>query len=205
MACLVVVDVQNDFCQGGALAVDGSLEIIEGINQEANSGKYSLVVYTLDSHPADHLSFAKNHQGSEPFQSVFDAATGKLQMLWPVHCVEGSLGAELHPDLKVPTDAVFIRKGTNRNSEGYSAFGEEGVEDTGLSSLLKQHAVQRVFVTGLALDFCVGRTAIDAAKQGFATSILRDLTRGISQDTCLLAEQELVQCGGSVCSSHLSK
>ena len=202
MSCLIVVDVQNDFCEGGVLGVKGSSEIIEGINQEVESGKYILVVFTLDWHPANHCSFAANHPGVEAFQSVINAETGKPQRVWPVHCLQGSLGAELHSGLKVPKDAVLIRKGTNPKAEGYSGFGDVGIEDTGLLDLLKEHKVQQVLVAGLALDYCVARTAIDAAKRGFMTTIFEDLSRSISKESSLRAVQELMQYGGHIANSH---
>jgi nicotinamidase/pyrazinamidase len=154
MEALIVVDVQNDFCPGGALAVRGGDEILDEVNRLA--AQAPLVIATRDWHPPDHRSFAE--QGGP----------------WPVHCVRGTPGAELHPGLLMRTDAI-VDKGQTPEREGYSGF-----EDTALESLLHERGVESVDIVGLALDFCVKATALDARKAGFDVVVHRDATRAVN-------------------------
>ncbi len=154
MDALIVVDVQNDFCPGGALAVPDGDAVIAQINQLA--GQASFVVATRDWHPADHLSFAENG--------------GR----WPVHCVQDTPGAQLHPDLDRQSIDVILDKGQDRETEGYSGF-----EGTELERLLREHGAQRVDVAGLALDYCVKATAIDARRAGFDVVVHHDAIRAV--------------------------
>ena len=179
-AALIVVDVQNGFVTGGNLAVPRGEEVVPVINRIAPA--FLNVVLTQDWHPAGHASFAGSHAGKKPFDFV-DLAYGS-QVLWPEHCVQGSPGARLHPDF--PTDGLtlLLRKGAATEIDSYSAFrentGPDGVRrTTGLGALLRARGITRVFVCGLARDFCVRWTAIDAAEEGFAVVVLNDLCRAV--------------------------
>ena len=179
---LIVVDVQNCFLPGGSLAVPKGEEVIPVINRMAKAFRH--VVLTQDWHTADHISFASQHQGKKPFDSV------KLpygnQILWPDHCVQGTDGAAIHKDLSIPHAELIIRKGFRRNIDSYSAFLEaDGKTQTGLGGYLRQRGLSDVFVCGLATDFCVYFTAVDARKQGFAVSVVEDAARGINANNSL--------------------
>lgn len=173
---LIVVDVQNCFLPGGSLAVKDGDKVIPVINALAK--KFSNVVMTQDWHTAGHVSFASSHNGKKPFETV-DLHYGK-QVLWPDHCVQGSEGAGLAKDLAIPHAQLVIRKGFHKDVDSYSAFVEaDGKTSTGLAAYLKARKIKRVFVTGLATDFCVAWTALDARKAGFETSVVEDACRGI--------------------------
>lgn len=184
---LVVVDVQADFLEGGELAVPDGNAVIPGISKlmRESFGKAGCVVVTQDWHHPEHKSFAFTH-GQPPFTTV--RMYGYDQMLWPIHCVGGTLGASLHPDLAVECATVVLRKGTNPDVDSYSAFFENPDADglratTGLAAFLKDRGIQNVYTCGLAADYCVRWTAIDAAELGFRSIILRDLTRAVYADT----------------------
>lgn len=173
---LIVVDVQNCFIPGGSLAVKEGDVIVPLINGIAK--KFQNVVLTQDWHTADHVSFASQHAGKKPFDSV-KLAYGN-QVLWPDHCVQGTEGAALAKDLAIPQAQLVIRKGYHKNVDSYSAFYEaDGKTSTGLGGYLKQRGMKRVFVVGLATDFCVAWTAMDARKEGFETYVIEDACRGI--------------------------
>ncbi len=173
---LIVVDVQNCFLPGGSLAVKNGDQVIPVINQLAKG--FTNVVMTQDWHTPNHVSFASSHPGKKPFE-VIDLDYGK-QVLWPDHCVQGTDGAALSKDLAIPQAQLVIRKGFHKDVDSYSAFMEaDGKTTTGLSSYLKARKMKRVFVTGLATDFCVAWTALDARKAGFDTYIVEDACRGI--------------------------
>ncbi len=172
----IVVDVQNCFIPGGSLAVKDGDQVVPIINKIAKGFRH--VVMTQDWHTADHISFASQHPGKKPFDMI-DLPYGK-QVLWPDHCVQGTDGAALHKELVVPHAALIIRKGHRRNVDSYSAFYEaDGKTPTGLSGYLKQRGFTRCFVAGLATDFCVAWTALDARKDGFAAFVIEDACRGI--------------------------
>ncbi len=174
---LVVVDVQNDFCPGGALAVAEGDKIIAGIN--AIRDNYPLVVFTQDWHPADHKSFATAHPGKKPGDHV--TLAGLDQVLWPPHCIQGSFGAELRRDLDARPKDPVVRKGTDRNVDSYSAFFDNARrKQTELDSVLKQHRIEEVHLAGLATDYCVRFSAEDALSLGYRVSILTALTRGVN-------------------------
>ena len=176
---LLVVDVQRDFCAGGALAVPDGDAVVPVVNALAR--RFPLVVMTQDWHPADHLSFASQHPGRQAFQSI-DMPYGP-QTLWPDHCVMGSEGAALHPALDTTRAQLVLRKGSHRAVDSYSAFLEaDRVTRTGLDGYLAARGVRHVFVCGLATDFCVAWTALDARRFGFATSVIEDSCRGIDLD-----------------------
>lgn len=175
-SALIVVDVQNCFIPGGSLAVQRGDEIVPLINEVAR--KFANVVLTQDWHTPGHVSFASSHAGKKPFESI------KLpygnQILWPDHCVQGTDGAALHKDLSIPHAQMVIRKGYNKNVDSYSAFIEaDGKSKTGLDGYLKGRGIKSVFICGLATDFCVAWTALDARKLGFAATVIEDLCRGI--------------------------
>jgi len=179
---LVVVDVQYDFLPGGNLAVAGGDEIVPLINALAK--KFKNVVFTQDWHPADHISFASQHPGKAPFETVeLDYGT---QVLWPDHCVWASHGAELSADLDIPHAQLVIRKGYNRAIDSYSGFQEADRETlTGLAGYLNERDVGRLFVVGLATDFCVAWTALDGAAGGFDVTVIEDATRAIDSNGSL--------------------
>lgn len=179
---LVVIDVQNDFCPGGALAVEGGDEIVDGINAAMDS--YDAVVLTQDWHPAGHSSFASSHAGAEPM-SLTEMPYGP-QVLWPDHCVQGSSGAQFHADLAVDRAEIVIRKGFNPIIDSYSAFFEnDQTTPTGLEGYLKTRGVTELTLVGLATDFCVNYSAIDAARLGFRTTVNTGLCRAIDLDGSL--------------------
>jgi nicotinamidase/pyrazinamidase len=183
-AALIVVDVQNCFVDGGTLPVKGGAEVVPVINKLA--GAFANVVVTQDWHTKGHASFASTHAGQKPFSSV-KLAYGN-QVLWPDHCVQGTDDAALHKDLALPTAQLIIRKGHNPGVDSYSAFEEaDRKTPTGLGGYLKQRGIKTVFVTGLATDFCVAWTALDARKAGFEVYVIEDATRGIDLNGSLAA------------------
>lgn len=190
---LVVIDVQNDFCPGGALAVPDGDAIVPGIN--ALMQNYPAVVLTQDWHPADHASFASQHVGREPYQTV-EMPYG-TQVLWPDHCVQGSEGAAFHPALDTTKADVIIRKGFRREIDSYSAFFENDRKTpTGLEGYLKSRGIDTVLLVGLATDFCVNYSAIDAARLGFATTVDLSLCRAIDLDGSLSAAETAMRNAG---------
>lgn len=176
MKVLIIVDVQNDFCPGGALPVPEGDRVVEVING-MQSG-VDLVVATQDWHPANHGSFAANHPGHSPGEQI--ELAGLPQILWPVHCVQNTPGAELHPGLDQSRIARVFRKGTDPSVDSYSGFFDNGRRSsTGLGEYLKGRGVADVCVCGLATDYCVKATALDAANLGFNTHLLEDGCRGV--------------------------
>jgi len=174
--CLLVIDVQNDFMPGGALAVPEGDQVVPVINRLAEA--FTHVVLTQDWHPADHVSFAVNHAGAAPFQTT-TLPYGE-QVLWPAHCVQGQAGAELHPQLAVPHARLVIRKGHQREVDSYSAFVEaDRTTPTGLAGYLREHGVRRVVCVGLATDYCVAWSALDARAAGFDAVVVEDACRAI--------------------------
>jgi len=174
---LIIVDVQSDFCEGGSLAVPDADEIILPINTIRDA--YDVVVLTQDWHPADHKSFASNHKGKKVFDVV--ALNGLKQVLWPDHCVQDTKGAQFHPDLIRRDSDVIIQKGTDSDVDSYSAFYDNNhIHDTGLADMLRKLEVDEVFIAGLATDYCVKFTALDAVDEGFKTFLIVDATRGVN-------------------------
>ena len=172
----LVIDVQNCFVPGGSLAVKDGDQVVPIINRLAKG--FPHVVLTQDWHTADHVSFASQHAGKKPFETI-ELAYGE-QVLWPDHCVQGTEGAALVKGLEIPHGELIIRKGFRKNVDSYSAFYEaDGKTATGLTGYLKQRGLNRVFVAGLATDFCVAFTALDARKDGFDTYVIEDACRGI--------------------------
>lgn len=173
---LIVIDVQNDFCPGGALAVGGGDEVVPVINRLIE--RFEHVVLTQDWHPAGHSSFASSHPGRDAFASI-DMPYGS-QTLWPDHCIQGTKGAEFHPDLRWIKAELVLRKGFREAIDSYSAFFENDHRTpTGLGGYLKERDIGRVTLTGLATDFCVAYSALDAAKLGFEAVVVMDACRAI--------------------------
>ncbi len=190
---LIVIDVQNDFCPGGALAVPQGDDIVVGIN--AAMAEYDLVVVTQDWHPAGHSSFASSHSGNAPYDMI-EMPYGP-QVLWPDHCVQGTTGAQLHDDLDSDRADLIIRKGMNAAIDSYSAFFENDQSTpTGLEGYLRSRGVDAVTLVGLATDFCVKFTALDAARLGFSVSVLDRLCRGIDLDGSMMAAHKAMDTAG---------
>jgi nicotinamidase/pyrazinamidase len=177
---LLIIDVQNDFCPGGSLAVEEGDAVVPVINRIMPL--FSRVVATQDWHPSDHVSFAATHPGRKPLD-VVDAG-GIEQVLWPDHCVQGTRGAELHPRLEVGRIELVLRKGLRRTLDSYSAFFEnDHATDTGLRFYLKGIGAHDIFLCGLATDYCVLASAMDARRLGFRVTLLRDACRGVDYPT----------------------
>ncbi len=176
MKALIIIDVQNDFCPGGALPVpegDWVVEIINGLQSE-----FDLIVATQDWHPANHGSFAANHLGRHAGEQI--ELAGLPQILWPVHCVQGTLGAEFHPGLDRSRIARVFQKGADRDIDSYSGFFDNGHRHaTGLGEYLQGQGVTDVYICGLATDYCVKATALDAVGLGFKTFLVEDACRGV--------------------------
>ena len=173
---LLIVDVQNDFCPGGGLAVPHGEEILPLVNRLA--ARFQHVVLTQDWHPRGHLSFASSYPGKKPYQTV-ELSYG-TQVLWPDHCVQGTRGADFHADLAVPHAELVLRKGYHREIDSYSAFVENDRKTaTGLAGYLRERGFTRIFVGGLAFDFCVRYSAEDAHREGFEVTVVEDACRGI--------------------------
>jgi nicotinamidase/pyrazinamidase len=190
---LIVVDVQNDFLPGGRLAVPKGDEVIAPINDLAK--RFRHVVMTQDWHPAGHISFATSHPGRKPFD-VIDLPYGK-QVLWPDHCTWESAGAEFADDLDIPHNELIVRKGYDPAIDSYSGFVEADRRTrTGLAGYLKERAFARAFVAGLATDFCVGWTALDAKAAGFETIVIEDACRGIDAGGSLARAWADMQAAG---------
>jgi nicotinamidase/pyrazinamidase len=173
---LLVIDMQLDFLPGGALAVADGDAILPGIN--ALAAQFDHVILTQDWHPRGHISFASTH-GLQPFTDTVQAAYG-TQTLWPDHCIQGTPGAALHPALDIPHAELILRKGFRRSIDSYSAFTEnDGDTPTGLAGYLRERGLTRLFFTGLAYDFCVGFSALAAARLGFESLVVEDLSRAV--------------------------
>lgn len=187
MRALIIVDVQNDFCPGGALAVPEGDMVIEPINEMMSS--FDCIVQTQDWHPEDHLSFASNHDGKSAYDTV-DMKYGE-QVLWPDHCVQGTEGAMFHKDVKNKPSQLIIRKGFRREIDSYSAFFENDQSTvTGLHGYLQARGIKELFVAGLATDFCVKWTALDGRKLGYKVNLVTDAVKGIDIDGSVDAAME---------------
>lgn len=192
---LIVIDLQNDFCPGGALAVAAGDQIVAGIN--ALAAEFQTVALTQDWHPTDHLSFAASHPGAQPYSEV--AMPYGPQTLWPVHCVQGTAGAEFHPDLDTRPAQLIIRKGFRRGIDSYSAFFEnDRTTGTGLEGWLRARGITGLTLAGLATDFCVAFSALDARALGFDVTVRLDLSRGIDLGGSLASMTERMRAAGVV-------
>jgi nicotinamidase/pyrazinamidase len=193
---LLVVDMQNDFCPGGRLAVPGGDELVPLVNRLAE--KFRHVVLTQDWHPPDHLSFASSHPGRQPFETI--TVSYGAQVLWPDHCVQGTAGAEFRKDLHIPHAQLVLRKGYRREIDSYSAFYEnDRATPTGLAGYLRERGLSRVFLAGLAFDFCVRYSAEDARREQFEVCVVADACRGIDVDGSMAAtRRSLAEIGVAV-------
>jgi nicotinamidase/pyrazinamidase len=192
-SALLVIDVQNCFLPGGSLAVKDGDQVVPVINRLAKG--FANVVMTQDWHTPGHVSFASSHAGKKPFETI-DLAYGK-QVLWPDHCVQGTEGASLSKDLIIPQAELIVRKGYHKDVDSYSAFTEaDGKTTTGLAAWLKARKLQRLFIAGLATDFCVAWTALDARKAGFDAFVIEDACRGIdTQGSLAKAWADMAKAG----------
>jgi nicotinamidase/pyrazinamidase len=198
---LIVVDVQNDFCPGGALAVPRGDEIVPIVNRLA--ARFRNVVLTQDWHPAGHFSFASTHPGKKPFETI--TAPYGTQVLWADHCVQGTPGAEFHRSLQIPHAALVVRKGMDRTIDSYSTFYEnDRTTPTGLIGYLRERGFSRVFLAGLAFDFCVRYSAEDARREGFAVFVVEDACRGIDVDGSVALTRSSLAALGVPCISALA-
>jgi nicotinamidase/pyrazinamidase len=198
---LIVIDMQNDFCPGGALAVPQGDEIVPIVNRLA--ARFRHVVLTQDWHPPGHFSFASSHGGKKPFDVI--AASYGPQVLWPDHCKQGTPGAAFHPALDIPHAALVLRKGMEPTIDSYSAFYENDRKTpTGLVGYLRERGLSRVFVAGLAFDFCVRYSAEDAQHEGFTVFVVEDACRGINVDGSVAATRASLANLGVTCISALT-
>lgn len=197
---LLVVDVQNDFCPGGALAVPDGDQVIPVIH--ALAPRFEHIILTQDWHPAGHHSFACAHEGKCAFEQV-RVSYGE-QTLWPDHCVQGTWGAEFHPDLKLTGPELILRKGCRLEIDSYSAFFENDRSTaTGLNAYLRERGLGRLFIAGLAYDYCVGYSALDARRLGFPAVVVRDACRAIDLNGSVVAiEKEFAGAGVRVMESR---
>jgi len=199
---LIVVDIQNDFCPGGALAVPRGDEVVPIINRLA--ARFRNVVLTQDWHPRGHFSFASSHPGKKPYDTV--AAPYGPQILWPDHCVQDSKGAAFHPTLDIPHAALVLRKGTHATIDSYSTFYENDRKTpTGLVGYLHERGFSRLFLAGLAFDFCVRYSAEDAQREGFTVFVVEDACRGIDIDGSIAATRASMVSRGVACISALEQ
>jgi nicotinamidase/pyrazinamidase len=197
MKALIIVDVQNDFIPGGALAVKEGDQVVPIINQLQE--KFDFIVATQDWHPADHGSFAANHSNKNIGE--FIDLNGVQQILWPVHCVQGTKGAEFHPGLNTGKWKAVFQKGTNPKVDSYSGyFDNNRLGDTGLNDYLRENGIEDVFVCGLATDYCVKFTVLDAISEGFRTTLIADATRAVNvqENDGMIAINEMSQEGAKV-------
>jgi nicotinamidase/pyrazinamidase len=192
-AALLIVDIQNDFLPGGALAVPGGDEVIPAINRIALH--FDKIVLTQDWHPPGHISFASTHPGKTPYSTI-DLPYGR-QVLWPDHCVQGTFGARFADKLAVPQAQAVVRKGYHTHTDSYSAFLEaDRTTPTGLAGLLRERGVSTVYLAGLALDFCVAWSALDARSAGFEAIVIEDACRAIDTNGSLEAARRAFDSAG---------
>ena len=179
---LLVIDFQNDFCEGGSLEVKDASKVLPLINSLKESNKFDLVVLSADWHPKNHCSFQSNNPESKLFQPYLLPKTQLLQMMWPDHCVQGTHGGDFHKDLIVKESDLIVRKGKMEDVDSYSAFGN-APEDTGLHDILTKNGIKTVYCVGLAFDYCVGNTALDACRLGYETYVVNDCTKSVAPES----------------------
>ena len=191
-SALIIIDMQNDFCTGGALAVKDGEKIIQCINDAQK--EFKTIILTQDWHPQEHSSFASNH-GAEPYTNI-DMEYGS-QILWPDHCVQGSTGANFHRDLNTNKSDLILRKGSNPKIDSYSAFFENDKNTTtGLEGYLRKKDIKRLYLCGLAFDYCVFYSALDGANLGFEVNVFKDLTKAIDlNDSKKTAKKSMIEKG----------
>jgi len=198
MKTLLIIDVQNDFLPGGSLEVPKGHEIISVINLIQD--KFELVVATQDWHPANHISFASNHQGKKPFSEV--ELNGMTQILWPDHCVQNSFGSQFHKDLNMTNTEAIFRKGMDRQIDSYSGFYDNGhKKNTGLNGYLRERKADELFFCGLAADVCVWFSILDARKEGFPVTLVEDATKPINEKKFGKIKGEMKNMGVTILSS----
>lgn len=201
---LILVDIQPDFLPGGRLPVEHGDEILGGVRRLMQSERFSVQAATQDWHPAGHVSFASSHEGRSPMETI--ELYGHEQVLWPDHCIQGSEGAELHPDLPWERVAVIIRKGTDPKSDSYSGFRNNWTPEghrpsTGLAGYLRDRGIEDIYVCGLARDVCVKWTAEDGADAGFRTRVIWDLTLGVDPGVDERVRRDLEEKGVEIVES----
>jgi nicotinamidase/pyrazinamidase len=200
MHALILVDIQNDFMPGGPLAVPFGDEIIPLVNELQNS--FNLVAATQDWHPQSHKSFASNHPGKKVFETIM--LHGLEQVLWPDHCIQGSVGAQIHASININKVEGIFRKGMDVEIDSYSAFYDNGYKKTtGLAGYLRERKIKKVFICGLAADYCVYYTAKDSLKENFETYIIEDATRAIDPNGFVKATEKILSSGGKIIKSNL--
>ncbi|MDT0685399.1 bifunctional nicotinamidase/pyrazinamidase [Autumnicola psychrophila] len=199
MKALLIIDVQNDFMPGGALAVPEGDKIVSLVNNL--QGKFELVIATQDWHPQNHASFAENHSEKNEFETI--DLNGIQQILWPVHCVQNSEGAEFHPELKIAKIEAIFRKGTNPEIDSYSGFYDNAhLKSTGLSGYLREKGVKEIYFCGLAAEFCVSFSVKDALQEGFSAILIEDATRALDKSEFKKAKEEIIKNGGKIITSE---
>ncbi len=200
MKALLIVDVQNDFCPGGALEVPSGDEIVSTINNLAR--EFDIVIQTQDWHPSGHSSFASSHEGHNPFDTI-EMPYGE-QVLWPDHCVQGSTGADFHPDLNTDRSQLIIRKGFRKHIDSYSAFYEnDDTTTTGLTGYLRERNIDTLYTVGLATDFCVKWSVVDGLKEGFEVFVVEDAVKGIDIEGSVgAAWDEMLETGAQKVTSQ---
>lgn len=200
MKALLLIDIQNDFLPGGALAVAEGDLIIPVVNRL--QAQFDLVVATQDWHPASHKSFSANHPGKAPFDTT--ELLGLPQVLWPDHCLQGTSGADLAPALETNKIEAIFRKGTNPEIDSYSGFYDNGrLKSTGLAEYLRGKGVTQLYLAGLAADYCVYYSALDALQEGFETYVLEDAVRAISEEGYAAARKDIQEKGGYLLQSSV--
>lgn len=199
MKTLVIIDMQNDFIPGGALEVPNGDEVVSLINKLQT--KFDLVIATQDWHPKGHASFAESHPGKEEFESI--DLNGISQILWPVHCVQNTEGAEFHKDLNTAKIEAIFRKGTNPKIDSYSGFYDNAhLKSTGLTGYLKEKGAEELYFCGLAAEYCVYFSVKDALKEGFKAILIEDATRALKDDDFEKAKKDILENGGDIVSSE---
>ena len=198
MKTLVIIDMQNDFIPGGALAVPEGDQIVTLINKLQE--EFDLVIATQDWHPLDHSSFAANHPGKNEFEKI--ELHKQEQVLWPVHCVQNSFGAEFHPDLNSAKFEAIFRKGTAKEIDSYSAFYDNAhLKSTGLAGYLKEKGTEELYFCGLAAEYCVYFSVMDALKEGFSAILIEDATRPIDVEDFQKEKENILKAGGKIIKS----
>lgn len=198
MRTLIIIDMQNDFIPGGALAVPGGDQIISTVNELQK--KFDLVIATQDWHPAGHASFAANHAGKKEFEKI--KLQGQEQVLWPVHCVQNTRGAEFHPDLETGKIEAIFRKGTNPVIDSYSGFYDNAhLKSTGLAGYLREKGAQELYFCGLAADYCVYFSIMDALQEDFHACLIEDATRALDDAAFQKLKREISEKGGLITNS----